>query len=296
MTAIASERPIDVTRADESVAPQRKFNWGQPPRHARRDARHHRPHRGASLPFYWMVVLAFRETAYTFDTTWYPSHLTLDNFRYAFNTTNNTFARSLFNSLVIGIAVTAIAMIVGVFAGYAMARLSFRGKGFILAAILGASMFPGVAILTPIFQLFTTAGWLGTYQALILPQISFALPLAVYTLSSFFADMPWELEQAARVDGCNPGAGVPAHPVPIGGAGHLHDRDPGVPGVVERVSALQRAVQRQPQRRTVDGGHRQLHRRSARRSVYADDGRRCRRLRATGHRGPAVPAPDRQRP
>ncbi len=74
-----------------------------------------------------------------------------------------------------------------------------------LAAILAASMFPGVAILTPIFQLFTNFGWLGTYQGLILPQISFSLPLAVYTLTSFFADMPWELEQAARVDGATPG-------------------------------------------------------------------------------------------
>jgi multiple sugar transport system permease protein len=66
-------------------------------------------------------------------------------------------------------------------------------------------MFPGVAILTPLFQLFTGFGWLGTYQALILPQISFSIPLAVYTLTSFFADMPWELEEAARVDGCTSG-------------------------------------------------------------------------------------------
>ena len=89
--------------------------------------------------------------------------------------------------------------------GYAMARLDFRFKGLILGAILAASMFPGVAILTPLFQLFTNAHWLGTYQALIIPQISFSLPLAVYTLTSFFSEMPWELEQAARVDGCTPG-------------------------------------------------------------------------------------------
>jgi len=157
------------------------------------------------LPFYWMVVLAFRENAYTYDTTPWFTHTTLGNFRYAFNTAFNQFGRSLVNSLIIGTVVTVVAMVVGVFAGYAMARLSFRGKGLVLAAILGASMFPGVAILTPIFQLFTNFGWLGTYQALIIPQISFSLPLAVYTLTSFFADMPWELEQAARVDGATPG-------------------------------------------------------------------------------------------
>jgi multiple sugar transport system permease protein len=156
-------------------------------------------------PFYWMLLLAFRESAYTFDTTLWFSHITWSNFSYAFDTTNNTFGRSLINSLLISSVVTLMAMLIGVFAGYAMARLSFRGKGLVLAAILGASMFPGVAILTPLFQLFTGFSWLGTYQALILPQISFSLPLAVYTLTSFFADMPWELEQAARVDGCTPG-------------------------------------------------------------------------------------------
>ena len=157
------------------------------------------------LPFYWMVVLAFRNNAYTYDTTPFFTHVTLKNFSYAFDTSINSFGRSLINSLVIGAVVTFVAMTVGVFAGYAMARLAFRGKGIVLAAILGASMFPGVAILTPLFQLFTNLGWLGTYQALIIPQISFSLPLAVYTLTSFFADMPWELEQAARVDGATPG-------------------------------------------------------------------------------------------
>ena len=156
-------------------------------------------------PFYWMLVLSFRNSAYTFDTSPWFSHVTFSNFRYAFNTTNNTFGRSLINSLFIGACVTAIAMVIGVFAGYALARLVFRGKGFVLAAILGASMFPGVAILTPLFQLFTGFHWLGTYQALILPEISFSLPLAVYTLTSFFSEMPWDLEEAARVDGCKPG-------------------------------------------------------------------------------------------
>jgi multiple sugar transport system permease protein len=156
-------------------------------------------------PFYWMLVLSFRDTNFTFDTTPWFTHVTFSNFKYAFNPSFNPFGRSLVNSIIIGGTVTILSMIIGVFAGYALARLVFRGKGFVLAAILGASMFPGVAILTPLFQLFTSFGWLGTYQALILPQISFSLPLAVYTLTSFFADMPWDLEEAARVDGCTPG-------------------------------------------------------------------------------------------
>jgi multiple sugar transport system permease protein len=199
MTSAVHDRPAPLAARDTKAS--RPFPWGNVAT-------------GVSLvviiiwcllPFYWMTVMAFRDNAYTYDNTPWFTHLTLNNFRYAFNTTANHFGRSLVNSLIIGTCVTVLAMLIGVFAGYALSRLAFRGKGIVLAAILAASMFPGVAILTPIFQLFTNFGWLGTYQGLIIPQISFSLPLAVYTLTSFFADMPWELEQAARVDGATPG-------------------------------------------------------------------------------------------
>jgi multiple sugar transport system permease protein len=157
-------------------------------------------------PFYWMVVTAFRDVGFTFDTTPWPTHVTLDNFRTAFSTSlGNHFARALINSVIIGICTTILAVIVGVFAAYALARLDFRGKFVVLGIVLGASMFPGVALLTPLFQLFTNIHWIGSYQALIIPDISFALPLTVYTLTAFFSEMPWELEQAALVDGATPG-------------------------------------------------------------------------------------------
>ena len=200
-TALEDRPSASPAAADQPIRPRRRFQWGN-------------LGTGAVLvviflwcllPFYWMVVMAFRQNQYTYDNTFWFKHTTFSNFKYAFNTHINKFGRSLINSLIIGTSVTVIAMLIGVFAAYALARLAFRGKGFILAAILAASMFPGVAILTPIFQLFTDFGWLGTYQGLIIPQISFSLPLAVYTLTSFFADMPWELEQAARVDGATPG-------------------------------------------------------------------------------------------
>ena len=105
------------------------------------------------LPFYWMIVLAFRSPSYTFDTTPFFSHVTLSNLKFAFSG-SNAFGRSILNSLFIGAVVTIVAMGVGVTAAYALARLSFRGKGILLSAILAASMFPGVAILTPIFPLF----------------------------------------------------------------------------------------------------------------------------------------------
>ena len=159
-------------------------------------------------PFYWMVVTAFRDVGYTFDTTPWPTHVTLDNFRTAFSTSRgNHFADALINSVIIGVVTTTVAMLIGVFAAYALARMHFPGKYLVLGFILGASMFPGVALVSPLFQLFSSIGWLNgyNYQALIIPDISFALPLTVYTLTAFFAEMPWELEESARVDGCTPG-------------------------------------------------------------------------------------------
>ncbi len=154
------------------------------------------------LPFYWMVVTAFRDIGYTFDTSPYPTHVTLDNFRTAFDTSlGNHFAQALLNSLIIGICTTALAMAAGVFCAYALARLEFRGKYVLLGVILAASMFPPVALVTPLFQLFTDIGWIGQYQALIIPDISFALPLTIYILTAFLREMPWDLEESARIDG-----------------------------------------------------------------------------------------------
>ncbi len=158
------------------------------------------------LPFYWMIVTAFRDVGYTFDPTPFFTHVTWDNFTTVFSTDlGNHFARNLLNSFIIGGVTTVVALVVGVFAAYALARLEFRFKFLVLGFILGASMFPGVALVTPLFQLFTNIGWYGTYQAMIIPDISFVLPLTVYTLTSFFREMPWELEEAARIDGCTQG-------------------------------------------------------------------------------------------
>jgi multiple sugar transport system permease protein len=159
-------------------------------------------------PFYWMVVTAFRDVGYTFDTTPWPTHVTLENFQTAFSTDRgNHFGAALVHSIIIGVITTTVAMLVGVFASYALARLDFPGKYVDLGIILGSSMFPAVALVTPLFKLFGDLGWLtgANYQALIIPNISFALPLTIYTLTAFLSEMPWELEESARIDGCTPG-------------------------------------------------------------------------------------------
>ena len=157
-------------------------------------------------PFYWMVVTALRDKAFTFDTTPWPTHVTLDNFKDALATDKgNDFLGAIGNSLLISLATTLIAVAVGVFTAYALARLDFPGKGIVTGIILAASMFPGIALVTPLFQMFGDLGWIGSYRAMIIPNISFALPLTVYTLLSFFRQLPWELEEAARVDGASRG-------------------------------------------------------------------------------------------
>ncbi|WP_084505233.1 carbohydrate ABC transporter permease [Nocardia harenae] len=153
-------------------------------------------------PFYWMTVTAFRDPAYQFENTPWPTHVTLENFRNAFDTTRgNDFGKALLNSVIIGFATTVVALILGILAAYALARIQFRGKYIVSGLILSASMFPVVVLVTPLFQLFSDIGWIGQYQALIIPNISFVLPMTVYILASFFAELPWELEEAARIDG-----------------------------------------------------------------------------------------------
>lgn len=153
-------------------------------------------------PFYWMLITALRNKDYTFDTTPWPTHVTLENFRDALSTDKgNDFLGAIVNSLLVGLATTLLAVLVGVFTAYALARIEFRGKGIVTGVVLAASMFPGIALVTPLFQLFGDLGWIGTYRALIIPNISFALPLTIYTLVSFFRQLPWELEEAALVDG-----------------------------------------------------------------------------------------------
>ncbi|WP_235686873.1 carbohydrate ABC transporter permease [Tomitella gaofuii] len=153
-------------------------------------------------PFYWMVIVAFREQSHTYDTTPWPTHLTLQNFGDALDTSSgNNFLGAIVNSLIIGGVTTAVALLIGIFTAYALARMEFRGKFLLTGVILGAAMFPPVALVTPLFQLFGDIGWIGEYQALIIPNISFVLPLTIYTLTSFLSDLPWELEEAARVDG-----------------------------------------------------------------------------------------------
>jgi len=152
-------------------------------------------------PFYWMIVTSLRKSAEVFEGGALPRPPSLENYKAAFDPVNG-FGRALLNSIIVAGTTTVLCLIIGIFASYSLARLDFRGKNLALSAIIATSMFPGIALVVPLLKIFTDIGWINTYQALILPSLSFALPLAVWNLTAFFRQMPRELEQAAMVDGC----------------------------------------------------------------------------------------------
>jgi multiple sugar transport system permease protein len=153
-------------------------------------------------PFYWMSSL--RRTQDAFDMSPLPSPLSTENYRAVFQS-DNGFLRALGNSVIVAGVTTVLTLIVGIFAAYALARLNFRFKRFVLALVISTSMFPGSLLVVPLLRLFTDIGWINTYQAMVVPNLSFALPLAVWNLTAFFRQLQFELEQSAMVDGCTPG-------------------------------------------------------------------------------------------
>jgi multiple sugar transport system permease protein len=155
-------------------------------------------------PFYWMVVSAFRRPTDQFQLSPLPSPWSTANFAAVFNPEVG-FQRALLNSLVVAGTTTALTLVVGTLAAYALARLDFRFKKLMAAVIIATSMFPGISMVVPLLKLFTDIGWINTYQAMIVPSMSFALPLAVWNLTAFFRQLPAELEQAAMTDGCTRG-------------------------------------------------------------------------------------------
>jgi multiple sugar transport system permease protein len=151
------------------------------------------------FPFYWLVNVSLKTGSDLASSDIFPPNPTLDNYSSVFK--NGDFTDALRNSLIITTITTILALMFGSFAAYALARLRFPHKFLLLAMILSISTFPPIAIAAPIFKLWTEVGFYDTYIGLILPYLTFALPLAIYILTSFFKEIPKELEEAALVDG-----------------------------------------------------------------------------------------------
>jgi multiple sugar transport system permease protein len=154
-------------------------------------------------PFIWTFLTAFKGTTtiYNVPISYLPDPPELSNFKQIFALSR--FRWSLLNSAIVASSATIISLTIGSFCAYAVARLNFPGKNFLLALVLAISMFPGIAIIGPLFQRFNAWGLTNNYLALILPNVTFTLPICIWTLTAFFSEMPIELEESARVDGCS---------------------------------------------------------------------------------------------
>ena len=156
----------------------------------------------AIIPLWWIISLSFKPTGSVTDGNFIPREWTLDNYKGIFDT--SAFTSALINSIGIGLITTLIAVVLGTMAAYAVARLEFRGKKLLIGAALLIAMFPQISLVTPLFNIERRLGLFDTWLGLILPYIAFALPLAIYTLSAFFREIPWDLEKAAKMDGATP--------------------------------------------------------------------------------------------
>jgi trehalose/maltose transport system permease protein len=156
------------------------------------------------FPFYWALISALKPENELIHTpaTFFPQNITLQNFAAVFQ--NDKFLRGLFNSAVVSVSVVLLALVIGSFAAYALGRLKFRGKRWMLYVILSMTLFPAISILPGLFTVVNQLGMYGSILSLILSYLIFTLPFTVWVLTAFFKALPGELEQAALVDGCTP--------------------------------------------------------------------------------------------
>jgi ABC-type glycerol-3-phosphate transport system permease component len=153
-----------------------------------------------AFPFYWAVVASLTPEAALFrEPSLWPRQLVLDHYRALF--TERDFWTPIRNSLVVGGATTLLCVTVGALAAYALARMRFRGRTAVLSFILAVTMFPQISLVSPLYMLLRALGLIDTYPGLVLPYVTFAMPLAVWLLVGFFRQLPGDLEEAALMDG-----------------------------------------------------------------------------------------------
>lgn len=151
------------------------------------------------LPVIWIISLSLKKPGDLADRRLIPNEIYWGNYQAVFG--ESQFPDALWNSVGIALIATFLSVILATFAAYAIVRLQFPGKSAVLAATLAIAMFPGVAIIGPLFNLWRVLGFFDTWVGLILPYMTFTLPLSIWTLAAFFREIPWDLDKAARVDG-----------------------------------------------------------------------------------------------
>jgi multiple sugar transport system permease protein len=156
----------------------------------------------ALVPIAWIASLSLKPASDLGDNRFWPQHITFEHYRAVF--ADAQFPAALWNSLGIALLSTVLAILIAMFAAYAVVRLRFAGRRLFMAFALSIAMFPPVSIVGPLFNIWRFAGLYDTWPGLILPYVSLTLPLSIWTLTAFFREIPWDLDKAARVDGATP--------------------------------------------------------------------------------------------
>jgi len=157
------------------------------------------------LPLAWIAVTSLKPAAeiIRLPIRWLPAHATTHNFAVAL-TTNRTapISRAFLNSTIVAVGETLSTLALDAMAGYALARLEFPGRRLVFGVVVASIMVPFQVTLVPLYLMFQQAGWLNTYQALVLPGLSRAF--GVFLMRQFFLTLPRDLSDAARIDGASP--------------------------------------------------------------------------------------------
>jgi multiple sugar transport system permease protein len=155
----------------------------------------------ALIPVIWITSISLKAPAEVADRKFFTG---FDFTNYDAIFSDETFLAALINSIGIASIATLISIVLAAMCAYATSRLEFTGKVLILSGALAVAMFPPISIVGSLFDMWRAVGLYDTWPGLIIPYMTFTLPLAIYTLSAFFREIPWELEQAAQVDGATP--------------------------------------------------------------------------------------------
>ncbi|MBO9567841.1 MULTISPECIES: carbohydrate ABC transporter permease [Cellulomonas] len=172
------------------------------------------------FPVAWIVSLSLKAPSDLDNGSFLPSSVTWQNYQLILTgSASDLFLPALRNSVGICLIATAIAVVLASLCAYAVARLDFPGKAFVLGLSLAVSMFPVISIVTPLFNIWRSIGLYDTWAGLVIPYLSITLPLSIWTLTAFFREIPWEMEQAAQVDGATTAQAFRKVIVPLAGPG-----------------------------------------------------------------------------
>lgn len=172
------------------------------------------------FPVAWIVSLSLKAPSDLDNGSFLPTQVTWQNYQLILTgQASDLFLPALRNSIGICLIATLIAVVLAALTAYAIARLDFPGKAFVLGLSLAVSMFPVISIVTPLFNIWRSIGLYDTWAGLVIPYLSITLPLSIWTLTAFFREIPWEMEQAAQVDGATTWQAFRKVIVPLAGPG-----------------------------------------------------------------------------